>query len=68
MRHLTRLSDARYCSRDKAAPAPTKPSDLLEALRESAGMGSRREPKRAAAKADGTPKAKRRTARSKRAA
>ena len=52
----------------KKAPAPTKTSDLLQALRESAGMGSRGEPKRAAAKADGRPKAKRRTARSKRAA
>jgi DNA end-binding protein Ku len=52
----------------KQAPAPTKTSDLLQALRQSAGTGSRREPKRAAAKADGPPKAKRRTARSKRAA
>jgi len=52
----------------KKAPAPTKTSDLLQACRESAGMGSRREPKRAAAKADGPPKTKRRTARSKRAA
>jgi DNA end-binding protein Ku len=52
----------------KKAPAPTKTSDLLQALRESAGMDSRHEPKRAAAKADGPPKAKRRTARSKRAA
>ena len=52
----------------KKAPAPTKTSNLLQALRESAGMGSRREPKRAAAKADGPSKAKRRTARSKRAA
>jgi DNA end-binding protein Ku len=52
----------------KKPPAPTKASDLLQTLRESAGIGSRREPKRAAAKADGRPKAKRRTARSKRAA
>jgi DNA end-binding protein Ku len=52
----------------KQAPAPTKTSDLLQALRESAGMGSRIEPERTAAKADGRPKAKRRPARSNRAA
>ncbi len=52
----------------KKAPAPTKTSDLLQAFRESVGMGARREPKRAAAKGEGPPKAKRRTARSKRAA
>jgi DNA end-binding protein Ku len=52
----------------RKAPAPTKTSDLLQALRQSAAMGSRREPKRAVAKADGPPKAKRRTASSKRAA
>ena len=54
----------------KEAPAPTKTSDLLQALRESAGMGSRRKSTRAAAKGDANanpPKAKR-TARSKRAA
>ena len=55
----------------KKAPAPTKTSDLLQALRESAGRGSPRKPKRAAAKAgtdDNPPKTKRRIARSKRAA
>jgi DNA end-binding protein Ku len=55
----------------KKAPAPTKTSDLLQALRESAGMGSDRKPKRAPAKADAEvnpPKTKRRTAHSKRAA
>ena len=55
----------------KKAPAPTKTSDLLQALRESAGMGSPRKPKRAAAKAkadSSPPKTKRRTAHSKRAA
>ena len=55
----------------KKAPAPTKTSDLLQALRESAGMGSPRKPKRAAAKAkadSSPPNTKRRTARSKRAA
>jgi DNA end-binding protein Ku len=54
----------------KKAPAPTKTSDLLQALRESAGRGSPPKPKRPAAKADmdvNPPKAKR-TARSKRAA
>ena len=55
----------------KKAPAPTKTSDLLQALRESAEMGSPRKLTRAAAKADtdATPlKGKRRTAHSKRAA
>jgi DNA end-binding protein Ku len=55
----------------KKAPAPTKTSDLLQALRESAGMGSPSKPKRAAAKSDAdanAPRAKPRTARSKRAA
>ena len=55
----------------KKAPAPTKTSDLLQALRESAGIGSPRKPKRAAAKAEADanpPKTKRRTAHSKRAA
>ena len=55
----------------KKAPAPTKTSDLLQALRESAGIGSARKPKRAAAKAkadSSPPKTKRRTAHSKRAA
>jgi DNA end-binding protein Ku len=52
----------------KTAPAPTKTTDLLQAFRESAGIGSGGKPKRAATKADGAPKAKRRTARSKRAA
>ena len=55
----------------KKAPAPTKTSDLLQALRESAGMGSPRKPKRAAAKAeaDASPsKPKRRAAHPKRAA
>jgi DNA end-binding protein Ku len=55
----------------KKAPAPTKTSDLLQALRESAGRGSPRKPKRAAVKAgtdDNPPKTKRRIARSKRAA
>jgi non-homologous end joining protein Ku len=41
----------------KQAPAPTKTSDLLQALRQNAGMGSRRGPKRAAAKGDGPPRA-----------
>ena len=35
----------------KKAPAPTKTSDLLQALRESAGRGSPRKPKRSAEKA-----------------
>jgi DNA end-binding protein Ku len=55
----------------KKAPAPTKSSDLLLALRESAGRGSPRKPKRAAAKAEAAAspsKTKRRTAHSKRAA
>ena len=52
----------------KKTPAPTKASDLLQSLRESAEIGSHGKPKRAATKADGPPKAKRRTARSKRAA
>jgi DNA end-binding protein Ku len=55
----------------KKAPALTKTSDLLQALRESARMGSPRKPKRAAAKAEpdaNPPKTKRRTAHSKRAA
>jgi DNA end-binding protein Ku len=54
----------------KKALAPTKSSDLLQALRESAGKRSPREPKRPAAKADtdaSPPKAKR-SVRSKRAA
>ena len=51
----------------KKAPAPTKTSDLLQALRESAGRGSPRKPKRTAAKGAGRPKPKR-TGRSKRAA
>jgi len=53
----------------KKAPTPSKPSDLLQALRESAGMKSTAKPKRAT-KADTaakTPKTKR-TSRSKRAA
>ena len=33
----------------KKAPAASKPSDLLQALRESAGMGTKVEPKRTAA-------------------
>jgi DNA end-binding protein Ku len=55
----------------KKAPAPTKTSDLLQALRESAGRGSPRKPKRAAVEAgtDGNPpQTERRIARSKRAA
>ena len=56
----------------KKAPTPTKTSDLLQALRESAaGMGSPRKPKHASAKAgtdDHPPKTKRRIAHSKRAA
>ena len=36
----------------KKAPPPSKPSDLLQALRESAGMASARKSKRAATKAD----------------
>jgi DNA end-binding protein Ku len=55
----------------RKAPAPTKTSDLLRALRESAGMESPRKPRRAAAKAEtdaNPPKTKRRTANSKRAA
>jgi DNA end-binding protein Ku len=55
----------------KKAPALTKTGDLLQALRESAGMDSPRKPKRAAAKADADadpPKTKRRTTHSKRAA
>jgi DNA end-binding protein Ku len=51
----------------RKAPPPSKPSDLLHALRESAGMASPRKPKRIAAKGAGRPKPKR-TARSKRAA
>jgi DNA end-binding protein Ku len=54
----------------KKAPAPAQTRDLLQALRESAGMSSPRKSERAA-KADADPsppKAKRRTARSKRAA
>ncbi|MFG1383265.1 non-homologous end joining protein Ku [Xanthobacter versatilis] len=64
----------------RKAPPPSKPSDLLEALRESAGVTSSRKPRRTAAKADAgesPPKAKRasrtktsrsKTSRSKRAA
>jgi DNA end-binding protein Ku len=55
----------------KKAPTPTKTSDLLQALRESAGMGSPQKPKRASAKAgtdDNPPKTKRRIAHSQRAA
>jgi DNA end-binding protein Ku len=54
----------------KKAPAPTKTGDLLQALRESAGMRSPGKAKRSAAKADADvnpPKAKR-TPRSKQAA
>lgn len=54
----------------KNAPTPSKPSDLLHALRESAGMKSSAKLKRAAAKGDTasrTPKTKR-SSRSKRAA
>ena len=51
----------------KKAPRPSKPSDLLQALRESAGKAPARKPKRTAAKGAGRPKPKR-TGRSKRAA
>jgi DNA end-binding protein Ku len=54
----------------KKAPAPAKQSDLLQALRESAGVSSSGKPKRTAAKAEAAvapPKAKR-TSRSTRAA
>ncbi|MEP9380415.1 Ku protein [Aquabacter sp. CN5-332] len=54
----------------RKAPPPSKQSDLLQALRQSAGMKSPAKPKRASAKADagdGPPKAKR-PSRSKRAA
>ncbi len=54
----------------KKAPPAVNTSDLLQALRESAGIASNRKPKRARAKADADaspPKAKR-TSRSKRAA
>jgi DNA end-binding protein Ku len=40
----------------KKAPTVAKTSDLLQALRESAGVASSRKPKRAAAKADATAK------------
>ncbi|KQY20301.1 Ku protein [Rhizobium sp. Root482] len=36
----------------KKAPAASKPSDLLQALRESAGLGAKAEPKRTAASAN----------------
>jgi DNA end-binding protein Ku len=54
----------------KKAPAPTKTSDLLQALRESAEMSAHSKPTRGAkAEADDNPpKTKRRTAHSKRAA
>ncbi len=54
----------------KKAPPPAKQSDLLQALRESAGVSSSGKPKRTASKAEAgaaPPKAKR-TSRSKRAA
>lgn len=36
----------------KKAPVASKPSDLLQALRESAGLGAKAEPKRTAANAN----------------
>lgn len=53
----------------KKAPPPSKPSDLLQALRESAGVAARAKPKRAAKAEAGAARSKtRRTSRSKRAA
>jgi DNA end-binding protein Ku len=54
----------------KKAPAPSKPNDLLKALRESAGMASVRKPNRTASKVDAvaTPPKTKRTARPERAA
>jgi DNA end-binding protein Ku len=53
----------------KKAPPPSKPSDLLETLRKSAGLATTQKPKRAAAsKAEGNRKQPKRAASSKRAA
>ena len=54
----------------KKTPPPSKPSDLLQALRESAGMASAGKTKRAATKTDvgARPRKAKRTSRSKRAA
>lgn len=52
----------------KKAPPPSKQSDLLQALRQSAGREPPQKPKRAATKADAVAKQPKRTATSKRAA
>lgn len=53
----------------KKVPPPSKPSDLLQILRQSAGLGSSQKPKRASAKAAGDRKQQpKRAANSKRAA
>jgi DNA end-binding protein Ku len=51
----------------KKAPPPSKPSDLLQALRQSAGLGSREKPKRPA-KSKSSAKEPKRATNSKRAA
>jgi DNA end-binding protein Ku len=52
----------------KKAPPPSKQSDLLQALRQSAGLGSSGKPKRAPAKSKASAKEPKRSANSKRAA
>lgn len=52
----------------KKSPPPSKQSDLLQALRESAGISSAKKPKRTPAKADADVKLPKRAANSKRAA
>jgi len=52
----------------KKTPPPSKPSDLLQALRQSAGLGSSEKTKRPAAKSKSSAKEPKRAANSKRAA
>lgn len=52
----------------KKAPPASKPGDLLEALRRSAGMGTSQKPKRAPSKGESNRKQPKRAANSKRAA
>jgi DNA end-binding protein Ku len=52
----------------KKVPTPSKPSDLLQALRQSAGLGSSEKTKRPAAKAKSSAKKPKRANNSKRAA
>jgi DNA end-binding protein Ku len=52
----------------KKTPLPSKPSDLLQALRQSAGLGSNEKTKRPAAKSKSSAKEPKRAANSRRAA